>query len=165
MKIKTYKKITNDKELKKSKKTLTRWFNLTRRLAGFTLNPKNNEITGTCIACGKTLRLERFSDGSILNGRDFHASHLYDKDKYPNLEYVEDNVWLSCNRCNSPLGLHGNKTEYRINHLKKIGQERVDKLERQRHRVYKPNILDIDRMIFEYKDKSKIEANRLGIKI
>lgn len=163
--VKQYKKINNDKELQKSKKTLTRWFNLARRLAGFSLNAKNNEITGRCMACGKKLRLERFSDGSILNGRSFHASHFYDSDKYPNLEYYEDNVWLSCNRCNSPYGLHGNKPEYKINLLKTIGQEAIDELERRRHRIYKPNILDIDRLIFEYKDKAKREANRLNIRI
>ena len=163
--VKEYKKIKNDGELKKSKKTLTRYFNLYRRLAGFTLVKETGAREGKCIACSKILALECFSDGSILNGRDFHASHYFDKDKYPNIEYYEDNVWLSCNRCNSPLGLHGNKPDYQPNLLKKIGQERFDKLILAKNTKRQLNILDIDRMIFEYRDKAKQEAERLGIKL
>jgi hypothetical protein len=163
--IKQYKKISNDRELEKSKKILKRWFNLYRRLSGFSLNLTNEEITGHCIACNKVMRLERFSDGSIMNGKDFHASHLYDSDKYPNIEFLDDNVWLSCNRCNSPYGLHGNKNHYMINLLKKIGQERFDRLILAKNTIKKINILEIDRMISEYKNKCKTEAKRLGIKL
>jgi len=165
MKISQYKKINNDRELEKSKKTLTRWFNLYIRLSGFTLVKETGEIKGKCIACGKTLCLERFSDGSVMNGRDFVASHFFDSDKYPNIQYYEDNLSLSCNRCNSPYGLHGNKSNYQPNLIKKIGQKRFDKLILAKNTISKLNILDIDRMVFEYKDRCKIEAKRLGIKI
>lgn len=188
MKVQEYKKINNDKELAKSKKKLKVVFNLYRRLVGFerkgtskaemTINlPKGQviqtnapegtygEITGTCIACGKKLVMELFSDKSILNGRSFHASHYFDADKCPNIEFYEDNVWLSCSRCNSPYGLHGNKPDYKDNLLKKIGQKRYDKLVLAKNTITKSNILDIDRLIFEYKDKSKAEARRLGVKV
>ena len=169
IKPKQYKKINNDKELEKSKKRLKTVFNLYRRLAGFerigTSEAQKPIIRGKCIACGKILEVELYSDGSIMNGKDFAASHLYDSDKYPNIEFLDDNVWLSCNRCNSPYGLHGNKVHYTINLLKKIGQERFDKLTLAKNTIAKLNILDIDRMIYEYKDKCKIEARRLKIKI
>lgn len=167
MKITTkqYKKIKNDGELKKSKKKLKVWFNLYIRLSGFTLVKETGAIEGVCIACGKRLSLERFSDGSILNGRNFHASHYFDADKYPNIEFCEDNLWLSCARCNSPYGLHGNKPDYKENLLKKIGQERFDKLILAKNTKNQAGILEIDRMTFEYRDKSKAEAKRLGVKI
>ncbi len=163
--VKQYKKINNDRELEKSKKTLKRWFNLYRRLSGFTLVEETGARVGVCIACNKKLTLETFSDGSVMNGRDFAASHLYDSDKYPNIEFLDNNVWLSCNRCNSPYGLHGNKNHYHINLVKKIGQEKIDELILAKNTISKLNILDIDRMIYEYKDKCKIEARRLKIKI
>lgn len=162
---KQYKRINNDKELEKAKSRLTIWFNLSRRLAGFKRNELSGRIEGKCMACGKIMALELFSDSSIMNGRDFHASHLHDKDKFPNLEYCEDNVWLSCNRCNSPFGLHGNKVLLNANIIKEIGQERFDELERKRHTINKQNILAIDELIKEFKAKAKLQAKELGIKI
>jgi len=161
---KEYKKINNARELKKSKANLKKWFNLFIRLRGFKVK-STGTIEGKCIACPKKLILEKFSDGSVMNGRNFHASHFYDADKYPNLEFYEDNVWLSCSRCNSPNGLHGNKTEYLPNLLKEIGEKRFEKMEILRHQIYKPSILTIDRMVFEYRDKAKAEAGRLGLKV
>lgn len=182
--IKQYKKILNTDELGKSKKTLRRWFNLFIRLrdlsnAGLptpatskttldTVMPATaiyGRITGKCIACGKIIELELFQDGSIMNGRSLHASHFFNTDKYPNIEFYEDNVHLSCARCNSPYGLHGNKEHYQTNLIKKIRKKGYEALILAKNTTQKLNILDIDRMIFEYKDKSKIQANRLGIKI
>jgi|GEM_PF-7082302 len=162
---KEYKKINNAKELKKSKSNLKKWFNLFIRLRGFNKVKSTGTIEGKCIACGKKLILEKFSDGSVMNGRNFHASHFYDADKYAGLEFYEDNVWLSCNRCNSPNGLHGNKTEYLPNLLKEIGGERFGKMGILAHQIYKADILTIDRMVFEYRDKAKAEAVRLGLKV
>lgn len=184
MKISDYKKLNNDKELKKSKKKLRTVFNLFIRLRDFsverlptssaynltnsTANTTENvygRITGKCIACGKTIEVELFQDGSIMNGRSLHASHYFNTDKYPNVEFNEDNVHLSCAKCNSPLGLHGNKEHYFLNLIKKIGKKRYEALVLAKNTIKKPDILEIDRMCFEYRDKCRTEAKKLGIKI
>lgn len=179
--VNQYKKINNDKELEKSKSKLRIVYNLTMRLRDLSVAelkdvpPSSNtpnsalsiykRITGKCIACGKTITVELFSDGSIMNGRQLHCSHFYNTDIYPNIEFYEDNTHLSCAKCNSPYGLHGNKEHYQVNLIKKIGQARFEKLILAKNTIRKLNILEIDRMIFEYRDKSKIEAKRLGVKI
>ena len=69
--VKQYKRINNDRELEKSKKTLKRYFNLYRRLSGFTMVEETGARVGVCIACNKKLVLETFSDGSVMNGKGF----------------------------------------------------------------------------------------------
>jgi hypothetical protein len=71
-----------------------------------------------CISCGKI-----FSSGEIV-----HASHLKNAGHHYNVRYDEDNVWVSCVKCNTFLG--GNEDNYKIRLIKKIGQERVDRLDR-----------------------------------
>lgn len=66
-----------------------------------------------CISCGS------------FNTSD--ASHLYSAGNYPCLEFEEDNVWLSCKKCNCFLS--GNLLEYRKRLLKKIGTDRVERLD------------------------------------
>lgn len=56
-----------------------------------------------------------------------HASHFYSCGKHTNLRFNEDNVHLACKKCN--YFLHGNLIEYRKNLIKKIGIERVEKLD------------------------------------
>lgn len=181
MTIKEYKKINNDRELEKSKKKLKTIYNLYIRLRDLsvaedlprdptdkTANPTLSiykRIIGTCIACGKTIEVDLFSDGSIMNGRQLHCSHFFNTDKYPNIEFHEDNTHLSCAKCNSPYGLHGNKEHYQPNLIKKIGKKRYEELVLAKNTIKKLGILEIDRMIFEYKDKARLEAKRLGIKI
>jgi len=66
-----------------------------------------------CISCG------------AYNTSD--ASHFYSAGHYPALRFNSDNVHLACKRCN--LFLSGNLIEYRKNLIKKIGIERVEKLD------------------------------------
>ncbi|SDZ81721.1 Bacteriophage Lambda NinG protein [Arachidicoccus rhizosphaerae] len=80
------------------------WFNKMIRL-----RDKNKP----CISCGS------------WNTSD--ASHFYSRGNYPGMRFVEDNVHLSCAKCNRFL--HGNLLEYRRLLIRKIGIERVEKLE------------------------------------
>lgn len=56
-----------------------------------------------------------------------HASHFMSAGNYNYLRFNEDNVHLSCVKCNTFL--HGNLIEYRKRLIQKIGQERVEYLE------------------------------------
>lgn len=161
---KQYRKITNNDELKKSKTKLRKKFNKYIVLRDLTKNETTGEIFGFCIACGKKIEVNLFGDKSIANGRQMHASHYFNTDKYPGLEFCEENVHLSCGKCNSPYGLHGNKEHYQPNLVKKLGKKKYDYLIQKSKQVIKLDILEVDRMIFEYGDKVIIEARRLGIK-
>ncbi len=55
------------------------------------------------------------------------ASHYYSAGHYPVLEFEEDNVHSSCASCNRFK--HGNLIEYRKKLLKRIGEERLEKLD------------------------------------
>ena len=164
MKLKDYKKISNPVELRNLKTKLKKKFNKYIVLRDLTKNEDTGEISGTCIACQKKIEVNLFSDRSIANGRQINASHFFNTDKYPGLEFYEDNLHASCSRCNSPYGLHGNKEHYQVNLLLKIGEERYNKLLRLSKTVIRPDILLIDKMIIEYGEKVKTEAKRLGIK-
>lgn len=164
MKLKDYKKIKNPDALKKAKIKLRKKFNKYIVLRDLNLNEETNEIYGNCIACGKRINVTLFSDKSIANGRTMHASHFLNTDKYPGLEFYEDNVHLSCAKCNSPYGLHGNKEHYQPNLIKKIGEERYEELIKLSKSVLKLSILDIELIESIIKIKLKDEAKRLNIK-
>lgn len=162
MKIKKYKKITNADGLKKEKAELTIWFNRYIRLRDMQKS-EDGGIYYFCCACGRKIDVSLFSTREIYNGRDHHASHYFNSDKYPSVEYNEDNVNLSCKQCNRRL--HGNKDAYEINLIKKIGGDRFEKLRIAKEKIWKPGILQIIDLIEEYKKKAKTEAKRLGVKI
>jgi len=161
MNIKTFKRITNTDELEKSKKRLTTKFNLFIRLRDMLIDINNN-IFYYCIGCGRRIDVVLFSDRSIYNGKDHHASHYFNSDRFASVEYDEHNVNLSCKQCNTRL--HGNKDQYKISLLKKIGEKNLEKLETKRNKTGKLNILEIEELEFFYSERSKSEARRLKIK-
>lgn len=162
--IKQFKKLKNTDELKKSKKKLKIWFNLFIRLRDLTLVEQTGEIEGFCISCGKRWLVELYSDKSIINTRGgWVAGHLWKDDRYASVRYDERNVNLQCARCN--VHLSGNESNYAENLKKKIGKKEFEKLNVDRNKIKHWDILEIDRMIFEYKDKCKVRAKELGVKI
>ena len=161
MKIKKYKKLTNVGALSKEKSKLTRWFNLYVRLRDMEVT-EDGKVYYLCCACGRRVDVTLFSTREIYNGKDHHASHYFNSDKYPAVEYNEDNVNLSCKQCNRRL--HGNKDAYEINLMKKIGEDRFANLCVAKQRIWKPGILEIIDLEEEYKRKAKAESERLGIK-
>lgn len=68
-----------------------------------------------CISCGR------------IGGCQFHAGHYRTTKAAPQLRFNEDNCHKQCAQCNNHLS--GNITEYRINLVKKIGNDRVEELE------------------------------------
>ncbi len=73
---------------------------------------------GVCISSGQRLKVPS------LNAQ---AGHFYSAGKYPELRFNEDNVHLQGKSDNYFNG--GNLLEYRKNLIKKIGVERVEKLD------------------------------------
>lgn len=82
------------------------------------------------------------------------ASHFYSAGHYNALRFTEDNCWLSCQKCNYYLS--GNLIQYRINLEKKIGKERLLKLDKlaaisKRNRSFKWDRFSLIEIILKYK--------------
>lgn len=69
-----------------------------------------------CISCGGT-------------NCQFHAGHYRPKGRNAALRYEPDNVHSQCAQCNNNHS--GNLTQYRLALIEKIGQERVEWLEKE----------------------------------
>lgn len=82
------------------------------------------------------------------------ASHFYSAGHHNALRFNEDNVHLSCHRCN--YFLHGNLSEYRIRLEKRIGKERLKALDElaaisKRNRAFKFDRFSLIEIITKYK--------------
>jgi len=73
---------------------------------------------GMCISSGQRLKVPSFNA---------QAGHFYSSGKFPELRFNEDNVHLQGKSDNYFNG--GNLLQYRKNLIKKIGVERVEKLD------------------------------------
>ena len=76
----------------------------------------------------------------------WHASHWKSRGARPDLAFNEDNVHKSCSVCNKWLS--GNVNEYRKSLVERIGQDRVEKLEK--------NINEVKRFADDYAKLSAI---------
>ena len=94
-----------------------------------------------CISCQKP-----------INGVS-HASHYLSAGGHSNVRFNEDNVWVSCYKCN--VMLSGNQVEYRKALIKKIGIERVEWLENNGSKEKKWTKDELKELITEYKQKVK----------
>jgi len=93
-----------------------------------------------CISCGKYKKLQ--------------AGHYYSAGKHENLRFEEDNVNGQCLQCNYYLS--GNLLNYREGLIKKIGIERVERLDLlSRTRITKSDRFFIMAIIKEYGEKVK----------
>lgn len=94
-----------------------------------------------------------------------HASHFYSAGNYKSLRFNEDNVNYSCIKCNTFLS--GNLLEYRKGLIKKIGVERVEKLEllasASKRNVWKPMEFELKVIYDEYKAKIKELKKELNL--
>ena len=86
------------------------------------------------------------------------AGHFYSVGNYPALRFTETNTHAQCVSCNQYRG--GNLHEYKINLIKKIGQEELDKLTQNRNTPKKYTIPEIKELIIYYKNKIKIIENK-----
>ena len=164
MKTKQYKKLNNATALKKAHKKCKLWCHKYVRVGDIKWS-KGNGYYFICIACGKFFPIALYQDKSIYNGRNLQASHYFNADKFGSVEYDVVNLNLSCERCNSPRGLHGNKENYHTNLIIKVGQKAFDELKRRAHKTYKFDVIELEQMTDDFKLKAKLRANELQIKI
>lgn len=82
-----------------------------------------------------------------------HASHYLSSGGHSNVRFHEDNIFVSCYKCN--VMLSGNQVEYRKALIKKIGIERVEWLENNGSKVKNWSLEEIKEIIEIYKLKCK----------
>ena len=97
-----------------------------------------------CISCGKQF----FKDEIV------HASHYKPAGTCYNVRFNEDNVWISCVKCNTHLS--GNGIEYRKRLVENIGIERVEEVENLSTITRKFSISEVKEIIETYKAKIKL---------
>lgn len=96
-------------------KVKTKGVHLREAQASFNAYIRERDAEEPCISCG------RFHTGK------YDAGHYRSVGSSPELRFDEDNCHRQCVPCNQHKS--GNLISYRINLVKRIGQERVDKLE------------------------------------
>ena len=89
------------------------------------LEEANDEGYVRCISCGKVMKWTEAQGGHYIS-RTCRA-----------VELDKDNIWPQCPQCNGVRG--GNPIPYRYNLAKKIGEERVRRLEDMRAAYYGDN--------------------------
>lgn len=96
-----------------------------------------------CISCGKPAGQYTLT-----------AGHFHPAGTYKNIRFNEDNVhgqcWFNCNK-----NKHGNLSEYRPALVLKIGQDRVNEIDRLRNIPAKFTVAEIKEMKIKYKDLIK----------
>ncbi len=94
-----------------------------------------------CISCKKD-----------LNGLKFDAGHYRTVGSNPALRFETLNIWPQCVKCNRDL--HGNLLEYRINLVKKLGNDTVQWLESE-HPPKKYTVQELQDLTKHYKTEIK----------
>lgn len=100
-----------------------------------------------CISCQKPKAIQRTC---------YHAGHYLSAGHHSFTRFNENNVHGQCDRCN--LYLSANLINYRINLLKKIGEDAVQELEQSKNRFMKWDKLELIAIIETYKAKLKQAA-------
>lgn len=92
-----------------------------------------------CISCG------------AVEAQSWHAGHYWAQGMNSILRFEPLNVHKQCNNCN--VWKHGNLLNYRINLVKKIGEDLVVWLDENHSEVKKWEREDVANIIREYKEK------------
>lgn len=95
-----------------------------------------------CIACGAPWK------------PSFQASHFIPQGRSSFLRFHEDNIHSGCIRCNLFVG-GGNIHGYRPRLVEKIGEQEVEWLEENQHRIKKWEISELKELIKVYRAKIK----------
>lgn len=131
-------KVTKVKSLSTLKNELQKTFNTFIRMRDTRYD--KGQAFFVCISCGEPKGLDQMN-----------AGHLYPVGSNEAIRYDEDNAWGQCIACN--LHKHGNQLAYYKNLVRKIGQERVDRLEFKRQSLAKLARFEVEHLIEVYKGK------------
>lgn len=129
-------------------KTVSELLNIAKKHFNFfiRLRDTNEKLVGRCISSGMILKVP---------SPNSHAGHFYSAGNYPLLRFNEDNCHLQSKSDN--YFKSGNQLEYRKNLIKKIGEQRVKKLDAiadEGKRInYKWDRLALIEIIETYKEK------------
>ena len=99
------------------------------------------DIGKRCVSCGGEL------------GEGYHCGHFLESGNNPRIRYDEDNLAGQCVSCNVFKG--GASAEYRKELIRRIGIERVERLESMKGGVVKRSADDYREIEKYYKDKLK----------
>lgn len=124
------------KELKENDKS----FRDKQAQAAFNAFIRGRDKDLCCISCG------RHHTGQ------YHAGHYRSRGAHPELRFEELNCHKQCAPCNNHLS--GNITDYRINLIRKIGQEKLDWIEGP-HEPKKYTCSELKEIELLYKQKLK----------
>lgn len=94
-----------------------------------------------CISCGAT------------TARAWHAGHFWAQGMNGALRFFVDNCHKQCDSCN--VWKHGNLLNYRINLVKKIGEERVKNLDNLHTLMKRWTREELEAIISKYKQLNK----------
>lgn len=100
-------------EAKERIKTRSQWMKETQAAVNGYVRERDRELP--CVSCG------RFHNGQ------YHAGHYRSVGSAPELRFNTRQIWKQCAPCNNHLS--GNLINYRIELIKRIGQEAVDWIE------------------------------------
>ena len=134
---------------KYSKKTVQQLLKLATRHFNTYIRQRDSEDGfGRCISSGRPL---------VVPSQNAQAGHYYSAGKYPLLRFDEDNVHLQSKSDNYYMS--GNLLEYRKNLIKKIGLEKVERLDRiaemSKGRAHKWDRFHLIEIIDKYKHKNR----------
>lgn len=127
------------KEGRESLMTHSDWLQLFQKVFNTFIRTRDKDLP--CISCNTQKNVK------------YDCGHFYPT-TYSYLRFNEDN----CHKqCSSDCNVHksGNIHEYRVNLIKKIGIERVEKLDADKHLSLKLTIAEIKDLIILYRKKTK----------
>jgi hypothetical protein len=133
-------------KLKKDLMTTSDWLKIAQQT--FNKFIRERDKGKMCISCGQH-----------INGVK-HASHYYSAGGHSNVRFNENNVHVSCYKCN--VELSGNLLNYQIAIRDKIGGEELMKLHELAHITKKWTIEELQEINTVYKEKLK-ELKKLYI--
>ena len=126
-------------KMKQNLETIQDFINMTQVV--FNRFIRERDKHENCISCGKQINGVR------------HASHYLSAGGHSNVRFHEDNVWVSCYKCN--VMLSGNQVEYRKRLIDKIGIERVEWLEEHGVTERRYTKEELREIMLTYKNKIK----------
>jgi len=127
-------------KLKKDLMTASDWLKIAQQT--FNSFIRERDKGQLCISCGQH-----------INGVK-HASHYYSAGGHSNVRFNENNVHVSCYKCN--VQLSGNLLNYQIAIRDKIGGEELMKLHELAHIEKKWSIDELKEIIKIYKEKTTL---------
>lgn len=134
-----------DREKLKALKTRSEWLKECQSIFNRFIRLRDAGLP--CVSCGHP------DDGS----RQRHASHYKSVGGNPELRFNPLNCHASCSICNNYLS--GNLVPYRVELIKRIGLEDVERLE-SKHEPLKLTVDEIKELIKTYKAKVKALTGR-----